>query len=433
MGDLLAAVPDSASIVCAAPENTSIVRAIDATRSSVCTATAKSGTMIAAASRGKHSGLANNQGRNRCWLNALLQCLASVGPWRARLLELAASPLIRILAETGGAAAAAIVQLANLVDALAVAGDGEAQHVEDLCDQLTVCRAHAAPSTAAERRSHYTSRRPGRGCAARSTQAATQIACEKVPGENGWIWKSHAQEDAHAGHAALLSCVAAFAGLCDPSSWIEDDFAFDELTITACAGCIHLKVPNEQTALGLHLALPPAIVGTACVRAIVDEYFAQQACAPDFTCKICERRGHVEQRRLLQTMPHALSVQLKRREPIDGPQVGGPASGGETVEVPTRKNRVRVKLCETLDLNMHVSPVTRGDGGTHLYDLVAVIEHVGESKRSGHCTAVCRSPADSRWRRFDDAQAELLAHPPWEDERVSRDAYLLYFVRRLAS
>lgn len=64
---------------------------------------------------------------------------------------------------------------------------------------------------------------------------------------------------------------------------------------------------------------------------------------------------------------------------------------------------------------------------TSLYDLYAVVNHLGSSATSGHYTACCQ--VDNEWYHFDDAAVE-----PWPNHQVvTSDAYILFYKKKAAS
>ena len=76
---------------------------------------------------------------------------------------------------------------------------------------------------------------------------------------------------------------------------------------------------------------------------------------------------------------------------------------------------------------LDMRPFVRGPTETGcglIYDLYGVVNHFGGAGY-GHYTACCLSPADGKWRRFDDSDVEIIDDP--ETGVVTKAAYLLFY------
>ena len=78
---------------------------------------------------------------------------------------------------------------------------------------------------------------------------------------------------------------------------------------------------------------------------------------------------------------------------------------------PTRRGRVNTPIVfphEGLDLARYAAPASRAQDECSIYDLAAVISHVGELG-GGHYVAFARSCVDGTWRLFDDSVVRRVA------------------------
>lgn len=64
---------------------------------------------------------------------------------------------------------------------------------------------------------------------------------------------------------------------------------------------------------------------------------------------------------------------------------------------------------------------------TPLYDLYALVNHLGSTATSGHYTACCQ--VDNGWFHFNDYTVQPLA----AHQVVTNDAYILFYKKRAAS
>lgn len=63
----------------------------------------------------------------------------------------------------------------------------------------------------------------------------------------------------------------------------------------------------------------------------------------------------------------------------------------------------------------------------YLYDLIAIVHHMGETVNSGHYTATTRNAVDGKWRNYDDNNVRLVDPVDAADFNT---AYLLFYERR---
>jgi len=170
----------------------------------------------------------------------------------------------------------------------------------------------------------------------------------------------------------------------------------------------------------LHLTLPlPAGCDTVHLRETVDLFCREEALDQDnlWACPCCKRRVRAHKRLSLWKLPQLLMVHLKRFEWL-------------VAEAPGEFYRVR-KLSCMVDLpleGLDLGPQVAADAPQKeplMYDLIAVVDHLGLRADEGHYTATCLRP--DGWFRFDDVVVSPVAAT---DGVVNRQNYVLFFERR---
>ena len=123
----------------------------------------------------------------------------------------------------------------------------------------------------------------------------------------------------------------------------------------------------------------------------------------------CQRATHVAKQMKLSILPPILIVQLRRFINENG-----------------RKRKLQTFIdfpINELDLNQFVD----NQESSTLYDLVAVVNHIGTNINRGHYTAYARQLTNPTvWYNFNDEHVS----PMEESDIVSQDAYLLVYVKR---
>ncbi|CAF0967121.1 unnamed protein product [Rotaria sp. Silwood1] len=148
------------------------------------------------------------------------------------------------------------------------------------------------------------------------------------------------------------------------------------------------------------LKLDECLQGFVSVEVLDDPWFCEQ--------DKCKRDTKARKQLRLLTFPRVLIIQLKRF---------------------SHENGLRRKLDTFVDY-----PVDGFDLGKLLksseeavYDLIAVCNHIG-SIYGGHYTAYARKfPKTEKWYKFDDSYVSTIYY---KEEIVSRDAYLLFYLKR---
>ena len=92
-------------------------------------------------------------------------------------------------------------------------------------------------------------------------------------------------------------------------------------------------------------------------------------------CSLCQQISDSIFQTLFYALPEILIIILKRRK---------------------NKNKIRIQFDELLDLKDYAK-----NGG--IYELIGVINHLGEYDSTGHFIAACKSPINNQWYRYNDA------------------------------
>ena len=239
-------------------------------------------------------------------------------------------------------------------------------------------------------------------------------------GEWNRAFANRAQQDAHEAFVTLLQyCdridVAALRMHADCRTMSEEDYNISshaystpfwqtfgnlQLVNTSCTACNYMSVSYERAhALALDLSPSPGDN----VSTLLRTYLAPEALDAHFRCDSCGERGHgVKQNRVLY-WPPVLAVSLKRF----------------TFD-PTTLTPQKIMYHVRFDMTLH------GFSDTP-YQLRALIEHRGETLRSGHYVAYVRTDAGDWYLCNDSASRELLV----ENDVLQRRAYMLIYERLL--
>ncbi|PON48045.1 Ubiquitinyl hydrolase [Parasponia andersonii] len=125
-----------------------------------------------------------------------------------------------------------------------------------------------------------------------------------------------------------------------------------------------------------------------------------------FTCENCKEEVAVVKQLMVDQAPSVAIFHLKRFK-----------NDGSFVQ----KIDKHVKFPLELDLKSYTS----GDNVELMYDLYAIVVHVGLSPMAGHYFSFVRSSPDT-WHRLDDSKVTRVP----EEFVLSQDAYILFYVRR---
>eukprot|EP00927_Polykrikos_kofoidii_P048177 TRINITY_DN42397_c0_g1_i1.p1 TRINITY_DN42397_c0_g1~~TRINITY_DN42397_c0_g1_i1.p1 ORF type:complete len:757 (+),score=96.88 TRINITY_DN42397_c0_g1_i1:82-2271(+) len=177
----------------------------------------------------------------------------------------------------------------------------------------------------------------------------------------------------------------------------------------------------------LHLTLPlPAGVDTVQLEDALKLFCREEALDREnvWECHGCHCHVHATKKLDLWKLPRLLYIHLKRFEWIEVP--ADPSASLGPWESPYRVRKLKC-MVDFVEDGLDLGPLVATEAPQKeplMYNLVAVIDHLGARADAGHYTASCRRPAG--WYRFDDSNATPL--PPGA-RAVCRHNYVLVFER----
>ena len=123
-------------------------------------------------------------------------------------------------------------------------------------------------------------------------------------------------------------------------------------------------------------------------------------------CTTCNKQKDSTYQTLLFTLPNILIIILDRGK-----------GNGKGIQF-----RVKLEFTELLDLNDYAKY-----GGK--YELISVITHLGNSGGDGHFIALCKSPIDKKWYRYNDSIVTKVYD--FKNEVLNfGDAYILFYKKK---
>jgi len=210
-----------------------------------------------------------------------------------------------------------------------------------------------------------------------------------------------------------------------------DYFSGSSVTEVTCDHCRN-KVEREEASLHISLAIPlPAEVLQAALNPgrrpqknkerpkaqeanckpfalseLLKNHFGEEKLDGDelYMCGKCKKKRPATIRHRLLRAPRGLMLSVQRNSFLHG------------------KLRSMVNFPLT---GLNLRPYTTKPGGPPLlYDLVAVVDHLGQHHDRGHYT--CTALNQGQWILYNDATTKVLS----EAHVCSRDAYLLFYIQR---
>lgn len=133
-----------------------------------------------------------------------------------------------------------------------------------------------------------------------------------------------------------------------------------------------------------------------------------------YFCEECNKKVDATKKMYLWEPPEILIIQLKRFK-HDNRRSSKTSSN---VVFPI----------EGLDLTNYFSDLHKVNNS--IYDLTAISEHKGMSCNAGHYIACCKNTINNLWYEFDDRDVIHIPTKDLEKEKVTQDAYILFYVRR---
>ncbi|KAK4538117.1 hypothetical protein CDCA_CDCA16G4142 [Cyanidium caldarium] len=224
--------------------------------------------------------------------------------------------------------------------------------------------------------------------------------------ENG-LFSGHMHQDSHELLNFLLNqcsdLVAQDRQLCDDEravrglpplpnprrTFVEDIFQGELVNETRCLGC-ETVTRRQEHFLDLSLDIEQQTSITACLR----NFSAREMLRADdkFYCEVCRTLQEAEKRMLVRRLPQVLALHLKRFK------------YSEATQKALRKLNYHIAFPLELRLCNASEDAIDGDA---LFELFAVVVHVGAEPSHGHYVTLAKSSGGA-WVLFDDDQVEAV-------------------------
>ncbi|RLN86696.1 hypothetical protein BBJ28_00018847 [Nothophytophthora sp. Chile5] len=189
--------------------------------------------------------------------------------------------------------------------------------------------------------------------------------------------------------------------------------------------CLHLNLENQ--------AQDPAFVtGTnGLAKPLSTPYTIEQMIRKSFEIEVIEdanRNPTMKKFTTVESLPVVLTLSIKRftYHPEQGPvKLQQFVKYPPFLEFPTQFLSATCRAENGMDVGVK-APLTSGAGFSSppMYELFAVVSHLGKFVVGGHYTCVCRDNKD-QWFRFDDEHVTSIS----EATALSENAYLLLYIR----
>ncbi len=137
-----------------------------------------------------------------------------------------------------------------------------------------------------------------------------------------------------------------------------------------------------------------------------------------YSCETCDKKTDASKSINIWEPPEILIVQLKRFKNV---HIHGAHYKQEKIE-----SIIKFPL-ENLTLDDNYSPINKKD---YVYDLVAISEHMGTCDY-GHYIAHCKNQLNGEWYEFNDNSVFHVSKEKIEDEIVGKNAYILFYIKRV--
>ncbi|AYV76863.1 MAG: ubiquitin carboxyl-terminal hydrolase [Barrevirus sp.] len=167
-----------------------------------------------------------------------------------------------------------------------------------------------------------------------------------------------------------------------------------------------------------NLSLPTPDFGNIHIHDILQKFVGEELLdnQDKYFCTECNKKVDAVKETRIWEPPNILIIHLKRFK-IMGPTI-------------VNKTLASVKFpIENLDISSYMSPIHIV--GKTVYDLRAISDHNGSTCNSGHYVAYCKNSLSGLWYKFNDERVIHIPNEYVEEEIVTKDAYLLFYERRL--
>ena len=194
----------------------------------------------------------------------------------------------------------------------------------------------------------------------------------------GLIWATLQEE----GRAAELEQNPTFRDVTAANDVVHETVEFEESSVVMCQECGYSSNTSKRAT---HVVLGVPERRSVSLEECLTDHFGGEILEKDnaYACPVCRRKVRGEKTLRLKTLPAVLVIGLKRTRYDKGP----------------RDVRTEVHSPKQLD----VGALSQQPHRTIMFDLVAVINHVGHAEW-GHYTADLKGKVDGKWYTHDDEQ-----------------------------
>ncbi|CAN8099423.1 unnamed protein product [Discula destructiva] len=197
---------------------------------------------------------------------------------------------------------------------------------------------------------------------------------------------AHSMETAVGASAALMKAQHATGAMSPGTGWVHDIFEGLLTSETKCLAC-ETASQRDETFLDLSIDLEEHSSVTSCLRKFSDE---EMLCERNkFHCDQCGGLQEAEKRMKIKKLPKVMALHLKRFK---------------YTEDFTRLQKLFHRVVYPYHLRMF-NTTDDADDQDRLYELYAVIVHIGGHAYHGHYVTVIKTP-DRGWLLFDDEMVE---------------------------
>lgn len=197
---------------------------------------------------------------------------------------------------------------------------------------------------------------------------------------------SHSMDNALGASAALLKAQQATGATSPGTGWVHDIFEGVLTSETKCLAC-ETASQRDETFLDLSIDLEEHSSVTSCLRKFSDE---EMLCERNkFHCDQCGGLQEAEKRMKIKKLPKVMALHLKRFK---------------YTEDFTRLQKLFHRVVYPYHLRMF-NTTDDADDPDRLYELYAVVVHIGGNAYHGHYVSVIKTP-DRGWLLFDDEMVE---------------------------
>lgn len=197
---------------------------------------------------------------------------------------------------------------------------------------------------------------------------------------------AHPTENAFGASEALMKAQRALGITSPGTGWVHDIFEGVLTSETKCLAC-ETASQRDETFLDLSIDLEEHSSVTSCLRKFSDE---EMLCERNkFHCDQCGGLQEAEKRMKIKKLPKVMALHLKRFK---------------YTEDFTRLQKLFHRVVYPYHLRMF-NTTDDADDPDRLYELYAVVVHIGGNAYHGHYVAVIKTP-DRGWLLFDDEMVE---------------------------